>query len=207
MGKGWRKVPGSKRLLRNEGTRSLAKRFLIVCEGVETEPNYFNNFGSSWIEVEAIGGKGQWRKVVEAAEELANDDGGFDEVWCVFDRDIDGKNATAKPLFMEALNLARARGFKVAYSIDAFELWYLLHFGFYDIATSRDDYSSKLTARLGKIYKKSDPLIYSELIDKQNIAIKNARKLHHETHGGTESYDNDPCTTVYLLVEALIENQ
>jgi hypothetical protein len=207
MGQGWNKVPTSKGLQRNEGTKDPAERFLIVSEGEKTEPNYFDNFGSSWIEVKAIGGQGQWRRVVEAAKELADADGGFDEIWCVFDRDIDGKNPTAKDLFNQALDLAKQYKFKTAYSIDAFELWFLLHFNFHDNATYRKDYSAMLTSRLGKPYKKNDPMLYRDLLDKQKVALKNARKLHLEIHSGTEDYSNDPCTTVYLLVEALIKNQ
>lgn len=207
MGRGWNKVPASKGLERNEGTREPAKRFLIVSEGKETEPNYFDNFGSSWIEIRTAGNKGQWRKVVEAAKDLSDKEGDFDEVWCVFDRDIDGKNPTAKDLFNQALTLARSHGLKVAYSIDAFELWFLLHFNFYDTATPRRNYSKLLTAQLGRKYEKNDPLLYRDLLDKQQDALRHARKLHLQTHGGTEDYENDPCTTVYLLVEALIKNQ
>ncbi len=205
---GWDKVPTTKGLQRSEGTRDPAKRFLIVCEGKETEPNYFNKFGSSWIEVQAIGGKGQWRKVVEAAEQISREPtNDFNEVWCVFDRDIDGENPKAKELFCQALDLATAKDFKVAYSIDAFELWLLLHFEFYDTATSRKDYSSKLRSKLGKAYRKYDPMLYYNLLERQTIAIRNARKLHTQTHGGTDRYENDPSTTVYLLVEALLKNQ
>jgi len=47
----------------------------------------------------------------------------FDEVWCVFDKD-DFPDQD----FNQAIVLASAKGFRVAYSNQAFEYWLLLHF-------------------------------------------------------------------------------
>ena len=55
---------------------------------------------------------------------------------------------------------------------------------------------------MGKKYKKNSEQIYDELIDKQDIAIKNSRKLLKEYPRQSPVQDN-PSTTVHLLVEEL----
>ena len=61
----------------------------------------------------------------------------FDRVWVVFDRDDFND-------FNEAIALAERKGYKAAWSNEAFELWYLLHFIYLDTAISRADYIKKL---------------------------------------------------------------
>ena len=74
----------------------------------------------------------------------------YDQAWCVFDRD------TWTPAdFKGALALAKQRKVEIAYSNEAFELWYLLHFHYYDIGISRQDYQSRLSALLGYRYVKN----------------------------------------------------
>ena len=93
----------------------------------------------------------------------------------------------------------------MAYSNEAFELWYLLHFDYHNTAISRSTYKKRLTARLGFKYKKKDPNIYEKIEDRQAIAIRNATKLFDEYKGRHRpAYDN-PVTTVHHLVKELLE--
>lgn len=68
----------------------------------------------------------------------------FDIVWCVFDRD----NFPAQN-FNNAFEIARHNDINIAYSNEAFELWYFLHFDYCDSAMSRDQYQEKLSDLLG----------------------------------------------------------
>lgn len=191
-----------KRFQRPEGIREIRKTFLIVCEGKKTEPNYFNGFKVSTSTVKVFGAGDNTDHLVEEVENIIrviekNDDIKFDEIWCVFDRD-----SFPPQNFNRAIRLANNKGYKVAYTNEAFELWYLLHYHYIDSGLNRDQYKGKLSRDLGKIYEKNDPEMYSLLIDKQCFAIENAKKLLAGYPNHNPETDN-PSTTVHLLVEEL----
>ena len=121
----------------------------------------------------------------------------YDQVWCVFD-----KNSFPKEHFNSALALAEKNKIKVAYSNEAFELWYLLHFNYIETAIPRGDYTYKLKERLGMKYEKNCKTMYNILLDKQKTAIKNAERLL-SLYEKTDSYEKNPSTTVHLLVKEL----
>ncbi|WP_293350217.1 MULTISPECIES: RloB family protein [unclassified Microcoleus] len=180
--------------------------FFIVCEGEKTEPNYFRKFpvDTKVINLKIEGEGRNTRSLVEKAIKLKNESE-YDEndrFWCVFDRDINGKNSNDAQNFNAAMTLANNNGIKVAYSNDAFELWYLLHFHFYNNGISRKDYQKMLTKLLGHEYQKNSETIYEELKNKQQDAIKHAKRLLMEYDPPNPESDN-PSTTVHLLVEEL----
>jgi RloB-like protein len=181
---------------RKENTREPRQRFLIVCEGTKTEPNYFNSFRvpKDVIDVRGLGENPS--RLVESAKKL-KDKGDYDQVWCVFDRD-----SWTPEDFKNAIQNAKAQKFGVAYSNEAFELWYILHFEFLNAGISRSDYSSKLSCLMGQKYLKNSETIYEELLDRQSIAIQNATKLLQQYSSPDPARDN-PSTTVHLLVQEL----
>jgi hypothetical protein len=188
----------------NDRKDKTRKRFFIVCEGEKTEPNYFKKFSVD-VDIQLSKGEGKDTKsLVEKAIELKNGlkSDERDRVWCVFDRDRNDQNPHDAKNFNAAINLAQTNGIKVAYSNDAFELWYLLHFHYYNTGISRKDYKNMLTNQLGHEYKKNSETIYEELKDKQENAIKNAERLLKEYTCPNPETDN-PSTTVHLLVEEL----
>ncbi|HEY9296326.1 MAG TPA: RloB family protein [Phormidium sp.] len=188
---------------REEKTR---RWFLIVCEGEKTEPNYFRRFpvDTNVIKLDIKGEGKNTKSLVEKAIELKNGSESDEthRFWCVFDRDKNPKNPNDSQNFNSAITLARNNGIDVAYSNDAFELWYLLHFHFYNTGISRQDYQNMLTKLLGHEYKKNSETIYEELKDKQQDAIKHAKRLLQEYEPSNPESDN-PSTTVHLLVEEL----
>lgn len=184
--------------------RPYRQRFLIVCEGKETEVNYFRAFRAPRdvrsIDVQGIGYNtlSLVERTLQIKEEIeASKDVTFNQVWCVFDRD-----SFSPQNFHAAIELATKNGIKVAYSNEAFEIWYLLHFDYHCAALSRNQYKSMLTKRLRRKYLKNDPEIYNLLSGLQKIAIKNARKLN-KSYSQSDSHQNNPSTTVHLLVQAL----
>lgn len=184
---------------RKVNTREIKQRFLIVCEGAKTEPNYFKSFRVPKVVIEIQGLGENPSKLVQSANDLKSEDN-YDQVWCVFDRDD-----WTKEDFNNAISSAKKYGFKVAYSNEAFELWYVLHFEFLNAGIPRKDYITKLTSLLGKKYEKNSQTIYDDLLDKQNTAIRNAKKLMEQYKPSKPEQDN-PSTTVHLLVEQLIES-
>ncbi|HEY89836.1 MAG TPA: RloB domain-containing protein [Thermoflexia bacterium] len=176
--------------------RDLRKRFLIVCEGSKTEPNYFRSFRAN---AQVVGKGYNTLSLVKSAVEMIQEDE-YDEVWCVFDRD-----SFPMEQFNNAILKAKKEGIQVAYSNEAFEIWYLLHFNYYDTGMSRTQYKDKLTELLGSTYQKNDRGMYDILESKQPTAIRNAETLLRSYGDEHDPEQDNPCTTVHLLVQRLNE--
>ena len=194
-------------------SKELVAYFLIVCEGEKTEPNYFKSFpkqsGKIIFDIEFDGGGISTLKVVEKAIELRDKSKRkYDRVWAVFDRD--GFKSTS---FNSAIKKAEANNISCAWSNEAFELWYLLHFHNRITAMKRDEYKKAIeeavNGKLGKKkkafeYKKNDTQIYSLLkkLGNQDSAIKWANELANGING--EKFANyNPQTMVFKLVTEL----
>jgi hypothetical protein len=174
------------------------QRFLIVCEGKKTEPQYFERFRVPGLVIRVEGVGMNTLRLVEEAIKKSNEDE-YDQVWCVFDKDdFPIQN------FENAIQHARQNNLQVAYSNQAFELWYVLHFEYLNSAIDRSAYMEKLTQYLGYEYKKNDPRIYEALKCRMETAIKNAERLMQQYHPPQPGRD-DPSTTVHLLVIELKE--
>ena len=193
-----RKVNSRGHSERKVNIREVRQRFLIVCEGEKTEPNYFRDFrvpkNVAEINIQGLGENPS--KLVKSAKELKEKED-YDQVLCVFDRDD-----WSVEDFNNAIKSAEAQGFRVAYSNEAFELWYVLHFEFLNTGIPRNNYCSKLTSLLGKVYQKNSEILYEDLFEKQSFAIMNAEKLISSYKPHIPVQDN-PCTTVHLLVKEL----
>ncbi len=194
-------------------SKELRTYFLIVCEGEKTEPNYFKSFpkrvGNVIFDLQLDGGGISTLKVVEKAIELRDKSRQkYDRVWAVFDRDSFKANS-----FNSAIFKAKANFIECAWSNEAFELWYLLHFHNRVTAMSRDQYAKAIENavenKLGKkspkfTYEKNNPDMYKilEKFGDQDLAIKWAKDLDSKIQG--ESFANyNPITQVYKLVEEL----
>jgi hypothetical protein len=192
-------------LTRLQKTRKL-RRILIVCEGEKTEPNYFKKFPGNPLVYDCLDVQGTGynteslvKKAIEMQQDALNERNPYIEIWCVFDKDdfnID--------VFKSAIQLAGKNQIKCAYSIEAFEIWFMLHFGYYDSALSRSQYKEKLSELLKKPYLKNDENMFALLKDRQNKAIQNARTLFSK-QCSLNLKDQNPITTVFKLVERLIE--
>lgn len=181
---------------RRVNTREIRPRFLIVCEGEKTEPNYFKGFRVPKLVIDVQGLGENPSNLVQSAKRF-KDQEEYDQVWCVFDRDD-----WTEEDFNNAIHSARSHNFKVAYSNEAFELWYVLHFEFLNTGIPRSDYLAKLTSLLGQRYQKNSLTIYDDLSEKQLFAINNAERLI-QTYKPQNPVRNNPSTTVHLLVQEL----
>ena len=133
--------------------------YLIVCEGEKTEPNYFKALvkgRNSQVLTATIEGEGANTKslIDIAIKRRALSPIHFDVTWAVFDKDdfVD---------FNEAIEYAKSNGVNPAWSNEAFELWYYLHFQFLDTQVGRHQYIEMLTREIRKVcplfeYKKND---------------------------------------------------
>jgi hypothetical protein len=211
------RVEGLKRL---EGTRTKRRRFLIVCEGEKTEPNYFNALKISLpkgvldvCEFRIEGTGHNTESLVEKAVQLKDrwekeSQRPVDKLWVVFDKD----SFTSESFNAAIEKCANMEGVDCAWSNEAFELWYLLHFNYYEATITRmrhqemieENFKSKGLENY-KYAKNSEDMFrllneYGSLSD----AIRNAKRLVGG-YGSRRDYANhSPCTMVYLLIEELM---
>ncbi|EFB32467.1 hypothetical protein HMPREF0971_01312 [Segatella oris F0302] len=198
---------------REQGTRGKIVRFLIVCEGEKTEPNYFKAFTERWSEVKEVNVKGcgcstcqlinEAKKIQEKLEHERQVS--FDRVWLVFDKD-EFKD------FNKAIEDAKKEGMNCAWSNQAFELWYVLHFQYLVTGVDRKQYIEMIEDKVRKAskskkfkYKKNDKDFYQILQEHgdEEQAIKRAQKLR-EIRGEEKNYAaHNPRTEVDLLVDEL----
>jgi len=122
---------------RRKTQRAPKRRFIIFCEGANTEPAYFAALGErvreALIAIETVPVGGAPRTVAEQAIKRAKSLGvgkkskkgrdsfeSRDEVWAVFDRD-------AHPNYYDAIQICEANSVGAARSNPCFELWLILH--------------------------------------------------------------------------------
>lgn len=186
------------------GTRE-RRRVLIVCEDSKSSRYYFESFpvDKQRIEISVLGTGMNTDSLVEEAlkkkEQAAQNGQVYSDVWCVFDRD-------SFPLdnYVRAFQLAGKNKIKVAWANEAFELWYLLHYGYLDAGISRKGYKKKLRDN-GLDYDKADKAIYEKVKPYQKRAIKNAAKLEKYWNDSRKNCPEreNPSTSVHKLVEYL----
>ena len=207
-----------RKIAKTQKGKKISCRILIVCEGTKTEPNYFRQFrigeNSHFVyDIECYGGGCDTIRVVDIAIEkkcAADKTTPYDSVWAVFDRD-----SFPKEHFNNAIKKAKAHGIEVAWSNEAFELWYLYHFSFRINATKRDEYASIISNAVNNSgkwvgskpykYAKNEPNNYTNMTQYGNLeqAIERARQ-QHESFEGEQYADHNPCTLVYKLVLQLM---
>ncbi len=115
--------------------------------------------------------------------------------------------------FNSAIMKAQKNDIKCAWSNEAFELWYLLHFHNRTTAMSRDEYKKAIENGVNEKnenrkkfkYLKNALDTYSvlEKAGNQTQAIKWAESLE-QSFSGNQFADYNPCTQVYKLVLELI---
>lgn len=202
--------------------RSKRKFYLIVCEGEKTEPNYFESLKSALpkgvLELTNIDIDGTGKNTLSIVEEAKKLRKKYEEkylrkidkVWAVFDKDsFPAKN------FNNAIFKGENSKFTIncAWTNEAFELWYLLHFNYYNTGISREQYKKLIEKEINKAakrndfkYKKNSTEMYLLLSKYGNLdfAIRNAEKLENLYFDRNYSNHN-PCTKVHKLVKELLE--
>jgi hypothetical protein len=187
---------------------------LIVCEGENTEPDYFRRFRVANATIEVVGTGFNTVSLVRRAIELNQRDR-YDQVWCVFDKDDFGAG-----VFDNAIQLAEAKGLHAAWSNQAFEYWLILHFEDHQGGgMPRALYDQKLNAHLAAFGLKYDgrrsKRVTRELFEvlagmdaggrksRQELAIeRSVRNLAR--HGERPPSQKESATTVHRLVEVLL---
>ncbi|MBK8090314.1 MAG: RloB domain-containing protein [Chitinophagaceae bacterium] len=205
---------------RKINVRTKRKFYLIVCEGVQTEPNYFEAIKerlpkgvltACHIEIEGAGRNteslldetirlmGKWH------EETGRP---IDKAWVVFDRD-----SFEAQQFNTAITRCKQSKPEIgcAWSNEAFELWYLLHLIYFDTAIRRTEYQRMLEEQLSKkmgkafVYTKNSKEMLDILSKYGNLdfAIENAERLEKLWEEREDYANQKPCTKVHHLINEL----
>jgi hypothetical protein len=205
-----RRRSGSSRLPRPN--RSERTTVLIVCEGRETEPNYFDRLkreehAKKNFTIKVKKGKGGSRQQVAqfAVERKENAGDKFDEVWCV----MDVERPEGLPDIRAALTLLESNHIKAALSNPAFEVWLLAHFektgtGFLDGDAVASRLNKHWKEHFSTDYDKADGQIYYRLIDRLDQAMANAKWVREQHHSGGSVIDSNSSTDLDVLVGKLL---
>jgi len=199
-------------------------RYLIVCEGKKTEPNYFEGIKQridikykdyfdifNRIEID-IDGKGRSTQdlVNYAIKKRSLSEVPYGHTWVIFDKDD-----FTEEQFNNAIRQAIDNDMKVGWSNESIELWFLLHFEFINTPINRQQYIEKLNKHFKRLginkgeYKKNMDDIFEILMSKGNVnnAINWSKKLveNYKCNNIFSESKMNPCTVIYELVEELLE--
>lgn len=207
-GKPWLKKKGISKY--RVDTIDLKRTFLIICEG-QTEEMYFKSFPVVTANVKPYPMGCSKSSLVECTKAIVADES-YDEVWCVFDMDVKPDVVGQYEDYNNAIMEAQRNGFYTAYSNDAFELWFVLHYQYIDQQHLRTFYYETLNNRFGLDHYEEDgkkrafaATIYGKLLKHQPTALRNAHRLYEEVKDRTFHLQN-PVTLVYQLVMKLNEH-
>jgi hypothetical protein len=207
-----------RQLERRLSLRASHDRILIVSEGSETEPNYFNEIRAAYrlqtayvmVRPSELGTAPI--QVVEYALELLNKGDrhrnikprAFEQVYAVFDRDDHDS-------YFDALRLAesldgRLRNdtkhsvkFKAVASVPSFELWLLLHYEDIQAPLHRDEVLQRLRRYIPD-YEKGEGSVFDNTRKHVSIATQRAERLATRF----TAYDApEPFTAIVELVKLL----
>jgi hypothetical protein len=207
------------KLNRRRATRTALPIILIVCEGKNTEPSYFNQFKLKTIEVEPKGDGYSHLSLVMWAQKLAKNKK-YEQVWCVFDADPKADNPNWVHNFNNAIWTAKRIGYEVGYSHQAFEYWLLLHFEDHQGGSMcRSDYNTRLNQLIKPLGAEFDgngskvitPELFALLegIDdttgkpRKELAICRAKRIYDQ-YNHTNPAKEESSTTVFKLVIKLM---
>ena len=189
--------------------------YLIVCEGKQTEPNYFNGLKKKINEkygnkvdvlipnIEVKGTGKNTTDLVNYTDKFVNySNKRYGQIWVVFDKDD-----YPDKQFNQAI---KNSSFNIAWSNPCFEIWILLHLKKVINFVPKDKILNELDKEFKKYglgnYRKNDKNIFKKISkdDNLNKAITNAKKLNDKFKDEEPSKSN-PMTTVYKIVEDLKE--
>ena len=207
---------------RKRDVRKKRKYYLIICEGEKTEPNYFQGLKEDlpkgvliYYQIDIEGTGRNTESLVDEALRLKKlyekeSNRPIDRLWVLFDRDSFSAND-----FNNAVQRCKNSQPEIgcAWSNEAFELWYLLHFHYYNHGMSRkayqDSIEENLKPRVGNDYryKKNSTEMYTLLKEHGSLddAIRNGKRLVENFENRQDYANHNPCTMVWQLVEELIE--
>lgn len=199
---------------RDKAIRIQPEYHLIVTEGTETEPQYFqaikeiiNRQYRDKIHLDVFGEGDNTLSLFEKAQRRAGQNpNGYKHVWVVYDTDDFPPDHINRTEQLCQRNSTADTQYHAIWSNQCIELWYLLHFSFFHSDIHRKEYWPKLTEWLESIgagsYAKGRPDMYEVLRPYMEYGIANAKRLDKINEGKSPA-NAAPGTKVYELIEKL----
>jgi hypothetical protein len=193
--------------------RKLKKPMLIICEGRETERNYFTglkqeDWARKYFQITVKRGKGGSREQIAqfAVDQKNHSSEDFDAIFCVMDVEEPNQNDPLE----KALRILSEHSITSCLSNPSFEVWLLSHFEktgkiYYHCDAVIADINKHWKKHFNDHeYQKADESIYERLKKFLETAVENARwvrEVHHEDVENT--LEANSSTEVYRLVELI----
>lgn len=195
----------SRSLQRKPGKRLPRSTTLVVCEG-ETERAYFKTIrhhyrlSNAEIVIAETNQDSAPINVVTCAKQKNDRAGGYDHIYCVFDRNGHESFERAREMIRSLARAGKnALPIQEIVSIPCFEVWILLHFERTDTSFgSCHEVIQRVRSHLPR-YEKTDEKISKHLINHLDTALAHADWLA----GRGESNRYNPYTTVQTLLRHL----
>ncbi len=187
---------------------------LIVTEGTETEPQYFaairdiiNRQYRDKVQLDIYGeGDNTLSLLDKAVNRVRNNPNGCKHIWIVYDTDdfpADHINKTGE--LCTKLSTDETM-YHAVWSSQCIELWFLLHFEFFQSNLHRKEYWPKLSEGLKSIsqgeYSKGKSDMFQILLPLMDSAIANAERLAVQNKGKTPAA-SAPGTKMHELIKHL----
>lgn len=206
-------------LARKDGNKTPLAKILIVCEGLKTEPTYFEELvvyyelhTASVIDVTGDCGSSPMcvvRKAKELQAEMIQKGAPYDEIFIVIDKDAHTDYNSA----LESIKCAKPSKTWIAVnSVPCFEFWLLLHYTYTTKAyknlpgnSSGNQVLKELKKHI-KGYEKGAKGIFRKTLNslKSNDLNEVIIKAKQCEQAATSSGTDNPSTMVYKLVERLL---
>lgn len=189
--------------------------YLIVCEGKQTEPNYFNGLKKKINEkygnkvdvlipnIEVKGTGKNTTDLVNHTDKFVNySNKRYGQVWVVFDKDDYSDEQFDKAI--------KSCEYNVAWSNPNFELCLLSHFKKVNRYISKDNVLQELGREFQKKglgdYTKNDTNIFEKVTSEERLhtAIKNCEYME-ELNKDVQASQRNPMTKVYKIIDGLKE--
>ena len=187
---------------------------LIVTEGEKTEPLYFepirrtiNRQYRERIQLKVCGRGGNTLDLFcKAYQQARSSVNGCRHVWIVYDTDdfpAADVDRTARLCEQRSTDVTQ---FHAIWSNQCFELWFLLHMGFFHADIHRREYPPKISRWLMKnhygAYTKTRTDMYAILRPYLDRAMDNAERLSR-LNAGKKPSESSPGTQMHLLMKKL----
>jgi hypothetical protein len=190
---------------RRPGDRQPRSVTLIACEG-ETERRYFQSVRAHFkltnaeVVVADSATESAPISVVKYAESRAREQGGYDRIFCVFDRNGHESFDRARMRIRQIAKRSRnSLPIYEAVSVPCYEIWILLHFEKTDAPFLNCDQVVSRVHQYIPGYSKSDPHVPAQLLPRIDAAIANAGWLR-DRQGLA---DENPSTAIHIVVQHL----
>ena len=209
LGKTWMKPRGGRVV------RIQPEYHLIVTEGMETEPAYFravqdavNRCYRGRVQLDVSGEGRNTLSLFDAARRRVRESlNGYRHVWIVYDTDDFPPEHVDQVAELAAQYSGEETTYHAVWSNQCFELWFLLHFSYFQSDLHRSGYWPKLTECLQSMnagsYRKNREDLYALLRPRLETAIANARRLEEQNRGKPPSRAA-PGTRMHELMETLL---